>query len=113
MQALSDGAALGELTLTLGNDRRVAHVAGRLQVLWADEYPADAALRSLIERLRAPHRAALEAPLATAADRIGRRYKSESPFDVLVGEILREHTGARDRLPARRRLRRLAGARAS
>ena len=94
VQALSDGAALGELTLTLGTDRRVAHVTGRMHTLWADEYPADAAVAQLIERLRAPHRAALEAPLATAADRIGRRYRSESPFDVLVGEILREHAGA-------------------
>ena len=94
VQALSDDAALGELTLTLGADRRVSAVAGRLHTLWTDEYPADPAVAQLIERVRAPHRAALEAPVATAAERIGRRYKSESPFDALSGEILREHTGA-------------------
>ena len=94
VQALSDGAALGELTLTLGPDRRVSHVAGRMHTLWADDYPADPAIAQLIERLRAPHRAALEAPVATAVERIGRRYRSESPFDALSGEILREHTGA-------------------
>ena len=32
--------------------------------------------------------------MATAAERIGRQYRSESPFDALGGEILREHTGA-------------------
>lgn len=94
VQALSDGAALGELTLTLGPDRRVADVTGCVHTLWTDEYPADAAVTQLIERLREPHRAALEAPVATAAERIGRRYRSESPFDALAGEILREHTGA-------------------
>ncbi len=94
VQAMSDGAALGELTLTLGPDRRVTNVTGRMHTLWTDEYPADATVTQLIERLRAPHRAALEAPVATAAERVGRRYKSESPFDALSGEILREHTGA-------------------
>ena len=94
VQALSDGAALGELTLTLGPDRRVADVTGCVHTLWTDEYPADAAVTQLTERLREPHRAALEAPVATAAERIGRRYRSESPFDALAGEILREHTGA-------------------
>ena len=94
VQALSDGAALGELTLTLGHDRRVADVSGRMHTLWTDEYPSDAAVTHLIERLRAPHRAALEAQVATAAVRIGRRYRSESPFDALAGEILREYTGA-------------------
>jgi 2',3'-cyclic-nucleotide 2'-phosphodiesterase (5'-nucleotidase family) len=94
VQALSDDTALGELTLTLGADRRVSAVAGQLHTLWTDEYPADPAVAQLIERLRAPHRDALEAPVATAAERIGRRYKSESPFDALSGEILREHTGA-------------------
>ncbi len=94
VQALSDAAILGELTLTIGADHRVRSVAGRLHTLWADSFPADAAVAQLIERLRAPHRATLEAPLAIASERIGRRYKSESPFDALSGELLREHTGA-------------------
>lgn len=42
----------------------------------------------------APHRARLDEVLAVAYDRIGRQYKSESPFDVLVGDLMREHTGA-------------------
>ncbi|MHB1124581.1 MAG: bifunctional metallophosphatase/5'-nucleotidase [Ramlibacter sp.] len=93
-QALSDTAALGELTLTLGPDRRLRHVAGRMHTLWTDAFPSDPEVAVLIERLRAPHRAVLEAPLAMASERIGRRYRSESPFDALAGEILREHTGA-------------------
>lgn len=56
-------------------------------------YPADAAVTQLFERLRAPHCAALEAPVATAADRIGRRFRSESPFDALTSELLRDHSG--------------------
>jgi 2',3'-cyclic-nucleotide 2'-phosphodiesterase (5'-nucleotidase family) len=94
VQALSNAAVLGELTLTLGPDRRVIDMSGRLHTLWADESPADADIARMIERQRAPHRATLEAPVATAAQRIGRRYKSESPFDALAGEILREHTDA-------------------
>lgn len=93
-QALSDGAVLGELTLALGPDRRVARVTGRLHTLWTEQFAPDGDVARLVEHLRAPHRAALEAPVATAAERIGRRYKSESPFDALAGEILREHTGA-------------------
>lgn len=93
VQALSDGAAPGDLTLTLGPDQRVANVTGRLHKLWTDECPADAAVTPLIERRRAPHCAALEAPVAAAADRIGRRDRSESPFDALTGEILRQHSG--------------------
>lgn len=94
VQALSDGAALGELTLTLDSRRRLTGVVGRMHTLWSDEVPADPAVAALIERLRAPHRAQLETVIATAAERIGRRYRSESPFDVLTGDILREHTGA-------------------
>lgn len=92
VQALSDGAAPGELTLTLGpargqRDRSLAHAVDR-------RVPGpDAAVTPLIERRRAPQRATLEAPVATAADRIGRRYRSESPFDALTGEILHAHSG--------------------
>ncbi|MEP6558917.1 MAG: bifunctional UDP-sugar hydrolase/5'-nucleotidase [Burkholderiales bacterium] len=94
VQAMSDATELGELTLNIGTDRRLQSVSGQLHTLWADDFPADTAVAQLIERLRAPHRAALEATMATASERIGRRYKSESPFDALGGEILREHTGA-------------------
>lgn len=94
VQALSDATALGELTLTVGPDRRLKNVQGRLHLLWTDEYPPLPAVAETITRLRAPYRDQLEAPLTTATHRIGRHYRSESPFDVLVGNIMREHTGA-------------------
>ena len=39
--------------------------------------------------MRAPFRDTLERVIATAAERIGRQYKSESPVDVLAADILR------------------------
>ena len=94
IQALSDGAALGETTLTLGPDKRVMDFSGRMHTLWNEDCPADPAIAKLIDGLRAPQLRELEAPVAYAAERIGRRHKSESPFDVLVGDLLREHARA-------------------
>ncbi len=94
VQALSDGAALGEVTVALDAGGRIERVDGRLHVLWADRWAADPGMAALVESLRAPHRAQLEAPLGRAAERIGRRYRAPSPFDVLVGELLIERTGA-------------------
>ncbi|MEW6613788.1 MAG: bifunctional UDP-sugar hydrolase/5'-nucleotidase [Pseudomonadota bacterium] len=93
VQALSDAAVLGEVTIRVA-DGQIADVRGVAHTLWDDRYPADPGVSRLIERLRAPHRAQLEAVIATAAERIGRRYKSESPFDTLAGEILRRHAKA-------------------
>lgn len=92
-QALSDTAALGELTLTV-QDGRLTEVRGASHTLWHDQYPPDARIAGLVEALRASHRDRLDEVIAVAAERIGRQYKSESPFDVLVGEMLREETGA-------------------
>ena len=94
VQALSDGAALGALTLQLAPDGRVAAVSGGVQTLWTDTVAEDPSTARLVEQLRAPHRAKLEAPVAEAVDRIGRNYRSESPFDVLVGDVLRAHAAA-------------------
>lgn len=93
VQALSDAALVGQLQLRF-EDRRLAAVAGSVQGLWVDDIRPDPRIEARVRQLRAPHAAALDAPVATAAQRIGRRYKSESPFDVMVGDILREHTGA-------------------
>lgn len=94
VQAMSDSAALGELNLSFDSKRRLKNVAARMHMLWADEIKPDPRIEALIERLRAPHRARLEEVIATAGSRIARQYRSESPFDSLVGNILREHTGA-------------------
>ena len=54
----------------------------------------DDRVAALLATLRAPHRAMLDEVIGVAADRIGRQYRSESPFDKLVGRILRTETGA-------------------
>lgn len=92
-QALSDGAMLGEISVSV-RDGKVAEVTGKVHALWADRFREDQEIADLVAELRAPHRAKIEEVIAVAADRIGRQYKSESPFDKLVGRILREETGA-------------------
>lgn len=86
VQALSDASALGELNVTVGPGGVV--VEGRVHELYADRYAEDARFTALLDSLRAPHRDSLEAVIATAADRIGRRYKSESPVDRMAAELL-------------------------
>lgn len=93
VQALSDCAMLGRVTITVSANGTV-DVTGVVQPLWLDEVGEDEAMAAMVADLRAPHRDALEAVIATAADRIGRQHSSESPFDQLVGRILREETGA-------------------
>lgn len=94
VQALSDATALGELTVTLDSRRRIKSVSGRVHELWNDRIEPDADIAQLVTALDAPFRARLDDVLAVSADRIGRQYKSESPFDVLVGDLMRERTGA-------------------
>lgn len=90
VQALSEASALGELVVTV-RDGKVAQVDGVVHELYADrEAPAPRFAR-MLDSIRAPHRDTLEAVIATAADRIGRQYKSESPADVLAAEVLRHY----------------------
>lgn len=93
VQALSDAAVLGQLTVRVENGR-LARVEGIAPTIWAADYPADPAVARLVDSLRAPYQAQLTQVLATATGRIGRQYKSASPFDQLAGRLLREHTGA-------------------
>lgn len=92
-QAMSDAAELGVLNLHF-DGRRLQRIEGDNLTLWHDEFPPDTEMQALIDRERAPYKAQLEAEIAKAEDTIGRRYKSESPFDVLAAEILREHADA-------------------
>lgn len=94
VQALSDDAALGDLVLRFDGKRRLKSVVGRAHMLWGDAVAPDPGIDALIAQLRTPHTAQLEDVIATAADRIGRQYRSESPFDTLAGDMLRAHTGA-------------------
>jgi 2',3'-cyclic-nucleotide 2'-phosphodiesterase (5'-nucleotidase family) len=92
VQALSDAAVLGQLTVQV-KEGKMTSVEGIAPTLWTEEYPADTKMAQLVDSLRVPHKAQLEEVLATATGRIGRQYKSASPFDQLAGELLREATG--------------------
>jgi 5'-nucleotidase / UDP-sugar diphosphatase len=93
VQAVSDSSVLGETVLTV-EDNRVIDIQSRLHTLWVDDYPPDSHVAALLEEIRAPHRETLEEGIGTAEEAIGRNYRSESPFDRLVGEILCQETGA-------------------
>jgi 5'-nucleotidase / UDP-sugar diphosphatase len=97
VQALSDGTMLGEVTLSVDGGA-VASVEGKVYTLWADEVEEDPEVAALLAELRARHEEALQERIAEVAERVGRNYEVESPFDKLVGR--------RGRAPARRRLRR-------
>jgi 5'-nucleotidase/UDP-sugar diphosphatase len=90
VQALSDASALGELSVTLTNGH-ISRVVGVVHELYADRYQPDRRIAALVDSIRAPYRDTLDAIVATAATRIGRQYKSESPVDVLAAELLREY----------------------
>lgn len=89
VQALSDAAMLGRLDLTL-DGTRLTKVDGQVIELWNDQVPAAPTIADAVAKIDAPYRAQLDEVIATSADRIGRQYKSESPFDALVGSIMRE-----------------------
>ena len=93
VQALSDASALGELTVTV-TDGHLSRVVGAVHELYANRYSPNARIATLIDSIRAPYRDTLDAVVATAATRIGRQYKSESPVDVLAAELLREYGAA-------------------
>jgi 5'-nucleotidase / UDP-sugar diphosphatase len=93
VQAVSDSAVLGEIVLTVEGGQ-VSGLEHRLHTLWTDLFPADEQVARQVEELRSPHREQLEEVIAFAAEPIGRNYRSESPFDKLVGQIMMEVTGA-------------------
>lgn len=92
VQAMSDTAALGEVRIKLKNNQ-IETVEDELHMLWADKF-SDEATATLIDEMRKPHRDQLEQIIGTAAAPIARQYKRDSPFDVLVGELLWRQTGA-------------------
>jgi 5'-nucleotidase / UDP-sugar diphosphatase len=92
-QALSDAAVLGEIELEI-SDRKLVGVKAQHHFLWLSDYEKDRDMQSLIEDIRAPHRDHLEEKIATATEVIDRQYKSESPFEKLIGNLLREEYNA-------------------
>ena len=93
VQALSDASALGAVSVNVA-DGRVTSVTGAVSELYADVYTPDARYAALLDSIRAPFRDTLGAVIGTAAVRLGRQYKSESPADVLAAEIIRRFGNA-------------------
>jgi 2',3'-cyclic-nucleotide 2'-phosphodiesterase (5'-nucleotidase family) len=87
VQALSDGATLGEVKLMVENGQ-VSSIEPSHHILWNDQYEPEEKIERMIEALRTPHREQLQEIIATATQPIGRQYKSESPFDKLVADLL-------------------------
>ncbi len=93
LQSLSEGVSFGEAVITVANGR-VTEVRGVNHFLRGADFNEDPHFLEQIDALRRPHRERLEEVIAEAAAAIPRRYKEESPFDVLAGAILRQETGA-------------------
>jgi len=93
VQAMSDGTTLSEIVVRVENGA-VVEVESKNHILWNDRYQPDERIAEVIDIVRAPHQSVLDAKVAVARERIGRRYLSESPFDILVGNVLMNETGA-------------------
>ncbi len=93
VQSFSNGAVLGQVDLSV-EDGRITGIDFTAHLLWKDEIAADADMQQLIGRQRETHMDRLSEVIGHAGDSIGRQYRSESPFDVLVGQILCDYTGA-------------------
>lgn len=89
VQALSDAAVLGETELILTGNK-LTDVKANYHKLWHDQYTPDQEVQALVDELRKPHVAKLQEKVGESKDEIGRQYKSESPFDKLVGNYLLE-----------------------
>jgi 5'-nucleotidase / UDP-sugar diphosphatase len=92
VQAVSDNSVLGEIVVSL-HGTQIANVESRLHTLWIEEFPEDEEIARQVEALRAPYQNTLEEVIAIAGEPIGRNYRSESPFDKLVGEIICAEAG--------------------
>jgi len=89
----SNGKFLGVMDLKLGNGG-VKEFRYRLLPVFANELAADASMKALIERIRAPHLAKLEKPLATAGTLLYRRGNFDGPFDQVICDALRSRNEA-------------------
>ncbi|MHB1398212.1 MAG: bifunctional metallophosphatase/5'-nucleotidase [Trichloromonadaceae bacterium] len=93
VQAVSDNSVLGEIVVGL-DGTQITNIKSLLHTLWLEESPEDQEIARQVEALRAPYKNTLEEVIAIAEEPIGRNYRSESPFDKLVGEIICAETGA-------------------
>ncbi|GAB3199649.1 2',3'-cyclic-nucleotide 2'-phosphodiesterase (5'-nucleotidase family) [Pontibacter aydingkolensis] len=84
---MSDAAVLGETELQIV-DKKLKDVNVTYHKLWHDQVNPDQEVLQLIAELRQPYVSKLEEKVGESKDEIGRQYKSESPFDKLVGNML-------------------------
>ncbi len=89
----SNGKFLAVLDLDV-RDGRAVDFRYRLLPVFSNLLPADAAMQALIDRVRAPHRARLEAPLAVTEGLLYRRGNFNGSFDQLILDALMEVEGA-------------------
>ncbi|MCC7060184.1 MAG: thiosulfohydrolase SoxB, partial [Burkholderiaceae bacterium] len=85
----SNGKFLGVLDFDV-KAGRVDDVRYRLLPVFSNLLPADPAMQALIDRVRAPHRARLEAPLAVTEGLLYRRGNFNGSFDQLILDALME-----------------------
>ncbi|MFD2516141.1 bifunctional metallophosphatase/5'-nucleotidase [Pontibacter locisalis] len=89
VQAMSDAAVLGETELIV-RDQQLVDVITHHHWLWNEPLQPDAAMQAMIDQQRKPHLDKLQEHVVESKATIGRQYKSESPFDKLVGNLLLE-----------------------
>jgi len=89
----SNGKFLAVLDLDVRGGK-VADVRYRLLPVFSNLIAADPAMAALIEKLRAPHRAKLEAPLATTEGALYRRGNFNGTMDQLILDALRTEQNA-------------------
>jgi 2',3'-cyclic-nucleotide 2'-phosphodiesterase (5'-nucleotidase family) len=93
VHALSNGTMLGITRLKV-EDKKLVEVETEIETLYVSQLDAEKSICQTIDRIREPYLDTLRAEIGEAAELIPRNYKSESPFDRLVGQILLEETGA-------------------
>ena len=93
VQALSDASVLGETTVSL-QDNKITNIEANYHYLWHDEVEPNSEEKELITKLREKYREQLEEKVTVADTIIGRQYKSESPFDKVVNNLMRKNYDA-------------------
>jgi len=89
----SNGKFLGVLDLDV-REGKVADARYRLLPVFSNLIAADPAMSALIERIRAPHRARLDKPLATTEGLLYRRGNFNGTMDQLILDALRAEQNA-------------------
>ena len=84
----SSGKFVAMLDLDVGT-KRVNDMRYTLLPVFADLIAPDAAMQALIDRLRAPHAAAFDEPLAVAGELLYRRGNFGGPMDQVICDALR------------------------